>query len=438
VIRPGRSGAIGLLELDLERREGGGYVALLRDGPAEPVRTHDPGLFEAIVRHAPDAITVLQPDGKQRYASPGGTRVLGYAPGKDGELSDAGLPGYLLVHPDDLAGVQEQFRSRSAGSLAWHSPFRYRIFAGEPDRWRWVETTLLDLRDVEPVQGYVGFTRDVTADEERRRLLAESQQRLGQLLASESLARRHAETRADDLAELDRIRSLFVSATSHELRTPLTSILAAVAHLRTGESDVDELNRYHELIERNALRLTRLVDDLLQVMRLESGMIELDAEALDLAAVVTGLVSDHLAEARRKGVRILADVRPGPPLTGDGTRLSRAISNLLANAVKFAPSGSEVSVVCNSYAGGWELRVRNRGPAIPEQDRERVFEPFYRSSNVKDVPGSGLGLAIARRVIDLHGGSLAVVDEPDWSTVLRCSLPFASSQPSRTVTAPLF
>jgi PAS domain S-box-containing protein len=442
VVRPGHGALIGLLELDVERTDTGEdpvFVAVLRERAVRPADEVDPALFEAIVRHSPDAITVLDATGRQRYANPGGARLLGYHADDTAALEGSpGLAGYLLAHPEDLPAVRQHLRLREAGSLAWHSPFRYRLYAGEPDRWRWVETVMLDLRDVEPVGGFVAFTRDVTEDAERRRLLAESQERLRELLAHEAEARHTAEVRADDLAALDRVRNMFVSATSHELRTPLTSILAAIAHLRTGDSEADELIRYHELIERNALRLTRLVEDLLHVVRLESGMIELQPDEIDLGILLPPIVADHLVSAREKGVSIVTDVPRGPLLVGDETRLSVAIGNLVGNAVKFAPPDTQVLVLCRCTTEAWEVQVRNQGPPVPTEARARIFEPFYRADNATDVPGSGLGLAIAHRLVDLHGGSIDVTDEPGWSTVFRCVLPLHGPQPNGTRSAPLF
>jgi len=213
--------------------------------------------------------------------------------------------------------------------------------------------------------------------------------------------------------ELDRLKSEFLTVVSHELQTPLTAIKGALELVL--DDDTGQLSRvqrrFLETIERNSTRLVALVGDLLDLSRLEAGRVELEAQPLDTPSLVRGALAavSNLFEAR--GTMLRVDVPESvPPILGDRRRVEQILTNLLANAAKYTPSGGVVEVAASSVNGHIWLSVADNGPGVPESERDIVFDKFYRGRDAqrRGEAGSGLGLAIVKSLVDLHGGSVRV------------------------------
>ncbi len=222
-------------------------------------------------------------------------------------------------------------------------------------------------------------------------------------------AARVAEREANDrLRELDRLKDDFVSTISHELRTPLTSISGYVELAR--EQADPETSGYLEVVERNAARLLALVNDLLFVARLQSGRLELELEHVDVAK----LVAESLATAKPQAVDANVELRlrlSGGVTTvrGDRRRLGQVFDNLVSNAIKFSPQAGAVDLTVDRRNGLVLIQVDDRGIGIPDSERERLFERFFRTQGALDrqIPGTGLGLYITKSIIEAHGGTVA-------------------------------
>ena len=209
------------------------------------------------------------------------------------------------------------------------------------------------------------------------------------------------------LRELEEIRDEFVTFVSHEMRTPLTSILGYLeCVLETPERLDSEQLHFLTTVSRNSDRLNQLVEDLVQFMRIEGNGLVLQAERTDLAALTAEAVDAIAPAAARKRVSI--ELLTAEPLAVevDAARIGQVLDNLLENAVKYTPAGGSVKVHVERDGEAAVVRVADTGIGIPEDERGRLFERFYRSSVVLDhnIPGTGLGLAISRRIVDAHGG----------------------------------
>jgi two-component system sensor histidine kinase KdpD len=215
---------------------------------------------------------------------------------------------------------------------------------------------------------------------------------------------------AQAAAESERLRSALLSSLSHDLRTPLASILGAVTSLRSlGERmPPDARDDLLAAIEEEAVRLSNFVANLLDMTRLESGMLDLKRDWVDLGDVMRAAA----ARARKfwPDRPIALAIAPGIPLVrGDSSLLEQVIFNLLDNANKYAPPGTPVTIEAFSESGAAVLTVTDTGPGIPEQDLERVFAKFYRGVEGDGRrAGTGLGLAIARGVVDAMDGKITV------------------------------
>lgn len=250
------------------------------------------------------------------------------------------------------------------------------------------------------------LARARAAEAERRR--EEAARALAELeeLTRERDRMREEAIEAEALRRSDELKTALLRSVSHDLRTPLTSIIAAGAALDSPSIDTAERHELSEAVVAEGQRLARLVENLLDVSRLESG----DAEPRREAVALSELLETARRSIGRGGelVRIAVDSEL-PPLSADPTQLERAFANLLENAVRH---GGEQPVLVRSRQVGPRLVVRvvDRGPGVPVNERERIFQPFFRGG--EGGQGSGLGLAIARGFVEANGGEIEVESLP--------------------------
>jgi signal transduction histidine kinase len=239
-----------------------------------------------------------------------------------------------------------------------------------------------------------------------------------------------------ELEHQSRLRAEFISIAAHELRTPLTSIV--------GYLDLFSEGRFGELpatiarplasVRRNAHRLRRLVEDMLDVSRIEGGRMQLRRAPVDLGEVVADVVTELQPLANDRRQQVHARYVPLDKLDGDRDKLHQIVVNLVSNAIRYTPEGGEISIEVDAaprdrYPGGWaRLRVRDNGVGIPEPDLKRIFDPFLHAQPAKHhssagPDSAGLGLYIARGLIDLHGGVVTVESEVDVFTEFTVLLP---------------
>ena len=266
-----------------------------------------------------------------------------------------------------------------------------------------------------------------------------------------ALAESEAQLRAKnvELEKQSRIKAEFISIAAHELRTPLTSIV--------GYLDLFSEGRFGELppllerpigsVRRNAHRLKRLVEDMLDVSRIEAGRVVLRRAPVDLGDVVRDVVTELLPLARARDQRLEAQIGPLPPFEADRDKLHQITVNLVSNAIRYTPESGEISIAVDEaprerYPGGWaRLRVRDNGVGIADEDRQRIFDPFLHPKPAKHhtsagPDSAGLGLYIARGLIELHGGLITVDSQPDVFTEFTVLLPLFPTIPARPTPEP--
>lgn len=246
--------------------------------------------------------------------------------------------------------------------------------------------------------------------------------------ATSELARTSAqlESALEQLQELNRQKTEFFTNISHELRTPLTLILTPVeARLGNGDLEGAELN-FFEIIRRNAYRLLRLIDDLLDHARIDAGRFRLRVTTVDLGLLVRHSLAAFQPAATSRGIRLEVQ---GPEsiegLHGDSHRLEIVLTNLLSNALKFTPDGGSILLDLQVGADEVRLSVTDSGPGISPQDQLRVFDRFFRAedSEQRSHGGAGIGLSLAKELIELHGGSLSVSSGPELGATFTIRLP---------------
>ena len=220
-------------------------------------------------------------------------------------------------------------------------------------------------------------------------------------------AERVEESRAKD-AEISRVKSDFISTAAHQLRTPLTGIRWALEAL-----EKEPLTESQQLLVKNAVDkshdLVAVVGTLLDISSIESGKYKYEFTLNDLNAVVGEVVADFTPLANESGVSFTAEYASLPAVRMDRERMKWVLNNLIENAIRYTPKGGSVHVATTSVAGRAIVLVRDTGIGIKEEDRNNIFERFYRAGNAiaKENKGNGLGLYIARTIVNDHGGELS-------------------------------
>ncbi len=219
-----------------------------------------------------------------------------------------------------------------------------------------------------------------------------------------------------EIRRLEEVRRDFIANLSHEMKTPLTAIRGySETLLEELAADSEEKRRPVEVIFRHATELSHLMENLLNLSRIESGKEEIRTEAVALRPFVDRLFERFLNQARLKRIELRNEIKEtAQPVAADPSKLNQIFSNLVDNALKYIPEGGKVWIRSREGAGGLEIEVEDNGPGIPEADRERIFERFYRvdKARSRETGGAGLGLAIVKHLVELHGGQISVESAP--------------------------
>ena len=222
---------------------------------------------------------------------------------------------------------------------------------------------------------------------------------------------------------IDAQRRDLVVAVSHDLRTPLSSLRATAEAIDDGVvRDPATLQRYAQQMRRSTNALSTLVDDLFELVQLESGAISLEAERVRLSEVVEAAVAACDREALAKGL-VVETALDGVAQVPCSSHLERVLQNLLQNAIRHTPADGTVRVEARRLRGALELAVEDSGEGIAKPDLERVFKPFWRGDAARSEQGSGLGLAVSRRIVEALGGRISVESEPRRGTRFEVVLP---------------
>jgi PAS domain S-box-containing protein len=360
--------------------------------------------YRAIVEHVPAAIYLDRADRSMEsiYMSPQVEEITGYTPQ---EWIDDPTLWLAIMAPEDRAEVERTYLESVTARRPWKAEYRVNTRDG---RTIWVhdETTF-----VSDAQGTPLFLQGVLMDITDRKLAEHA------LRDSERREREAAER----LRALDEMKNTFLAAVSHELRSPLTSILGLSLTLERGSamSTVDRADLMERLAA-NARKLDRLLKDLLDIDRLNRGIVEPQYRTVDVAALTRRAVEslDSLADRA-----IELDVRP-LVLTIDPPKIERIVENLVVNAARHTVPTCRIWVRLEACDGGALLSVEDDGPGVPAELRDAIFEPFRRGPTVSSYsPGTGVGLSLVARFAELHGGRAWVDERIGGGSAFRVFLP---------------
>jgi PAS domain S-box-containing protein len=304
---------------------------------------------------------------------------------------------------------------RSVNELGDQS-IEYRL-AAPGGRTVWVRDLIHAVRTADPGAARLrGLMVDVTERKRAEQALRRSERKYSDAFRRE----REASQR---LRALDEMKNTFLEAVSHDLRTPLTSILGSALTLERTELDLPKADAL-DLVQRiaaNARKLERLLSDLLDLDRLQRGIITPQRRATDIEALVRHSVDEAVEHWKRP---VALDVQP---LTAsvDAAKVERILENLLSNAMRHTPEGTRVWVRAHSQEGGITIVVEDEGPGVPDDMREAIFEPFRQvpGSRAEHSPGVGVGLSLVRRFAELHGGRVWMQEREGGGASFRVFLP---------------
>jgi len=382
--------AVGGIAVDITERKS--VEAALREGER---------LLSAMLEASPDIISLLDHDGRINHVSSAEKQLLGHR-----HANPSGTELYRLVHPDDFDEVASAFIAMVTGSRSQlHVRYRVRHARGH---WVTMDSSAQALVDDEGrFQGAVVVSRDVTS-----RLESESKLQ----------ALRQAAEQAS------RAKSDFLSRMSHELRTPLNAILGFSQLLQMDELSIQQSETVDHIL-RAGDHLLKLIDEVLDIARIETGHLELAIRAVYLSEVVSEAISLNRAAAERAEVVVQSaiDADDGPAVLADRQRLLQVLNNLVSNAVKYNRPGGRVDISYQSTpAGRVRLAVADTGQGIRPENMARVFEPFDRlGAEQSGVDGTGVGLALAKNLVERMHGSLEVESVPEVGSTFFVELPQA-------------
>jgi PAS domain S-box-containing protein len=296
-----------------------------------------------------------------------------------------------LVHPDDAATVTAQVQALLAGQAdSYRIEHRVRRQDGS---WKWIESAArVNERDAG------GRALRVTG----------------------------ANADIDERKKVERMKNEFIAVVNHELRTPLTSMLASLALVREGSTGdlPPEARQFVEIAYDNCERLAALVNDILDIERIEAGRMEIRLEAVELGALLQRAIGLNAAYAERFGVRLAgSDGGTALRIRADPDRLMQALTNLLSNAAKHSPRGGDVIIAVADAGTSARISVSDRGPGIAPEFRARLFGRFEQADRAHG--GTGLGLAIAKALVEKMGGRIGCDSEPGTGSTFWIELPKA-------------
>lgn len=230
-------------------------------------------------------------------------------------------------------------------------------------------------------------------------------------------------------SRLDKTRRDFIENISHELKTPIGAIALLAEAIQGAEDDAETRNRFSGNLIKESNRLTHLVQDIIELSRLQSEEVLATAELIDLNQVISDAVDRNEQVARSRKIRVLFQNESGPEIYGNREMLTTAVKNLIENAINYSTSGSQVGIGSKSLGDVAEVSVTDSGAGISPENQARVFERFFRvdQSRSRETGGTGLGLSIVKHVAKIHRGEVKLFSQPGVGSTFTLRIPLAKS-----------
>ncbi len=380
-------------------------------------------ILEAVLKGLPDGTALIDADGRMQLWNDLLFAVLDL---DRAAILAADAPARALSHALTARGDDALALTSLAAMPSGTNVQEIRMSTG-----RWIERRITGV----PGVGHVAIYRDIANRKRRELEMQESQARLqaqattlSQLADDLDLARQAAEAARIEAETASRTKSTFIAGMNHELRTPLNAILgfAQVIHeQRFGAGALERYSEYANHIIASGEHLLSLINDLLDMAKIDAGKMDLEPEPIDIKELLAATLLMVRETAASHGITIRLDAPDGILLSGDPRRLKQCFLNLVSNAVKFTPEGGSVLVSVTPQPDWVEIAVADTGIGVRASDLSKIFEPFGQvdSPLARRHVGTGLGLPLARTLVELHGGDLSFRSVEGSGTTVTVSLP---------------
>lgn len=372
--------------------------------------------YRLLAENVTDVICTLDTDLKLTYVSPSVVNLTGFTPKElSGQQLQKSLDPSIWSAAKDAFTQAADDKNLSRGGSPYSRAQSYEFESKKKDGSAiWLEARIAALQDADGrTAGFVGIIRDIT---ERRK-------------AAEELQLRYEEEKAlrQQLEEEIRKRVEFTRALVHELKTPITPVLAAIELLQD-EVKGERPERLVNSISRSAVNLNQRIDELLDLAKGETDMLQLNLVTVDMATMLQEIAGEMTPVALANEQIMTVDIPASlPAVLADRERLRQVVMNLLNNAFKFTPAGGKITLKAGADNDNLTVEIQDTGRGISREDRKRLFEPYFRRIGDRErLSGLGLGLALAKKFVELHGGEIWVKGRKGKGSTFGFSLPVAA------------
>ena len=379
------------------------HVAELKAYKSE--RRREDEMLQIFSMNSPIGVFIIQ-DGKFQFVNNEFRRITG---AKEGQL--IGTDTMVLVHPDDRMSVRENAIKMLKSER--YRPYKYRLIH-KGVQIRWISEVVVSVQ-YQGKRAVLGHSSDITE-------LERTQSKLRELYEQERKLREQLQAEAQTRIE-------FTRALVHELKTPLTPVLASSELLATELHEEPWLSIARN-IYRGATNLNRRIDELLDLARVEIGILQVNFKGLDPQILLQGIAGEMTAMLSTNGQSLAVALdSPLPLIWADEERLRQVLLNLMVNASKFSPEGTRITLKASSRDKFLIIEVEDNGPGIPEAEQKELFKPYQRQRRDKEhANGLGLGLALCKKLVELHHGQIWLSSKVGIRTTFSFSIPQATPE----------
>ncbi|EDX73885.1 PAS fold family [Coleofasciculus chthonoplastes PCC 7420] len=374
--------------------------------------------YRSVVENVKEVIFQIDPNGNWEFLSPAWTKLMGFT------LEETlGTPFLECVHPDDCQLQKELWQSILTGAnVGFQREIRYVTKTGAT-RWLEIHAHASQVTNGK-FTGLSGILHDIT-----ERIYAAALEKEKIRLETEIIERQRSETMIrqalEKEKELGELKSHIITTISHEFRTPLTTIQSSSELLKLYDKKLteDKKLKHFQKIGLCVEHITQLLNDVILIGQSEAGQMKFNPISLEVADLCHDLIEEFQSNLDpRYTLKVFIAESPIKGLF-DEAMLRKSLNHLLSNAVKYSPKGGTITFQLGCHSDKVTVQIQDEGIGIPSIDQSRLFESFYRGSNISTIGGTGLGLAIVKKYVDLHGGQIQIESEVGIGTTVTVTLP---------------